>query len=668
MSYLLNKTDGTLLINLVDGTADGPDINPGQNISDLDLFGKNYPVYGQWLDENFIRLLQNFANVTAPTKPLQGELWYDTSTGFLKIYTGTIWKLVSPVLISSTAPTSNTFGSVVGTQWWDSVNLQLNTWNGNSWTLIGPAYKATDGVSGAIVEDILDTLGGSHTVIKFYHNNKVVAISNYDSVFTISPVNPVTGFSTIAPGLTLATGIANEIQFIGSATNAKMLGNVVATNYARTDIVPTFSSNILISNGNISIDSVPSTGAARYYNAVVGGNISLWPNVGGIATRAFSVSGLNGSTNVLGNLNIQNGNSISIYGTTSTGATGTGQLVFNTNPGFSGVVFAANVSSGIIQNTSLTAGRVVYSTTGGTETDSANLTFDGSTLTTNNLGVSNNTSINGTLAVSGNVTLGNLNIQNGNSISIYGTTSTGATGTGQLVFSASPTFTGTVSAGTVSASILKNTSLTAGRVVYSTTGGAETDSANLTFDGSTLTTNNLGVSNNTSINGTLAVSGHVTLEGQTSTGATGTGQLVFSAGPTITGTLTASAIAFNGTLTATQNINVNSGKVIINATTGDITALGNLLATHLTVEGRTTVGVTGTSGVLVFDTSPTLVGTPLTPTASASTSTTQIASTAFVQNAIAASTGALWLGSSKTVSTGLPNNSQGNNGDFWFQI
>ena len=72
MSYSLNKTTGELLITLLDGTADGPDINPGQNVADLDLFGKNYPLYGQYLDENFIKLLQNFASTTAPATPLQG--------------------------------------------------------------------------------------------------------------------------------------------------------------------------------------------------------------------------------------------------------------------------------------------------------------------------------------------------------------------------------------------------------------------------------------------------------------------------------------------------------------------------------------------------------------------------------------------------------------------
>jgi len=53
-------------------------------------------------------------------------------------------------------------------------------------------------------------------------------------------------------------------------------------------------------------------------------------------------------------------------------------------------------------------------------------------------------------------------------------------------------------------SSITNTGLTSGRVVYSTTGGLETDSANLTFDGTTLTANALTVTNNVTLSGGTA--------------------------------------------------------------------------------------------------------------------------------------------------------------------
>ena len=55
MSYKLNKTDGSLLVDLVDGQLD-------TTSSDLTLIGRNYSGFGEVLNENFIQLLENFAN------------------------------------------------------------------------------------------------------------------------------------------------------------------------------------------------------------------------------------------------------------------------------------------------------------------------------------------------------------------------------------------------------------------------------------------------------------------------------------------------------------------------------------------------------------------------------------------------------------------------------
>jgi hypothetical protein len=137
-----------------------------------------------------------------------------------------------------------------------------------------------------------------------------------------------------------------------------MLGNVVAANYARTDIIPTFTSNIIVANGNIAIDSAP-TGAARYYNSVNGGNISLWPTIGGTSTRAFAIWGADGSTNVNYNLKVNgalttigkdlvvNGN-VTVHGTTSGGATGIGKFVFDASPTLTGTPTAPTAAQGTI--------------------------------------------------------------------------------------------------------------------------------------------------------------------------------------------------------------------------------------------------------------------------------------------------------------------------------
>lgn len=290
MSYVLNKTTGEILITLQDGTGDGPDINPGINVSDLDLFGKNYPLYGQYLDENFVKLLQNFANVTPPSAPLEGELWYDISVPanqILRVYTGTSWLPVTPVWVSNSAPTTNQ----IGAQWWDQTNNQLNMYNGSTWTLVGPSYKATDGISGSLVEDVTDIYGNSHTVIKFYTNGNVSAIVGYDQPFTLSNASSVSGFGVISPGITLSSE-ANNL-FHGTAVNSQQLGNIAAANYARTDIDSTFNANIFVGGGNLEI-TTSSSGTSKFINNVTNGNISFHANVSGVSTKLLHINATTG--------------------------------------------------------------------------------------------------------------------------------------------------------------------------------------------------------------------------------------------------------------------------------------------------------------------------------------------------------------------------------------
>jgi hypothetical protein len=97
MSYTINKTDGTKLVVLKDGTVD-------ISTTDLALFGKSYAGFGERLNENFVKMLENFANTTAPAKKIRGQLWYDTLTNQIKVWNGNKFKPAAPqpILISET--------------------------------------------------------------------------------------------------------------------------------------------------------------------------------------------------------------------------------------------------------------------------------------------------------------------------------------------------------------------------------------------------------------------------------------------------------------------------------------------------------------------------------------------------------------------------------------
>lgn len=99
MTYNLKKTDGTALVSVPDNTLD-------TTATSLTLIGRNALNFGQPIDQNFIGLLQNWANNTAPYKPLQGQIWYDTANDVLKVYTGTYWREIVSAFDGTTGTVS----------------------------------------------------------------------------------------------------------------------------------------------------------------------------------------------------------------------------------------------------------------------------------------------------------------------------------------------------------------------------------------------------------------------------------------------------------------------------------------------------------------------------------------------------------------------------------
>ena len=75
MAYTVNKTSGAVLTTISDGTID--------TTTDLTLIGKNYAGYGEFLNENMVKMLENFANTSAPSSPLAGQMWWDTTNSLL---------------------------------------------------------------------------------------------------------------------------------------------------------------------------------------------------------------------------------------------------------------------------------------------------------------------------------------------------------------------------------------------------------------------------------------------------------------------------------------------------------------------------------------------------------------------------------------------------------
>jgi hypothetical protein len=241
MAYKINNTFGTLLVTLADGTIDTA-------TTDLTLIGKGYAGFGEKLNENLVKLLENFNNTSAPANKVQGQMWYDKTNNQINVYTGSKWKPVGSTSNSATAPTS----AVLGDMWFDTTNTQLYVYTGSAWTLIGPTTVAGSGVTQVFAESPEDNTGVKRSILKMVSNDTVVGVvSNLaftpSSTETLGAALVSAGFSSIAQGIQLSTAVSNA-KFRGTATDADALGGVAAANYLRSDQNDTTNSSFSILN------------------------------------------------------------------------------------------------------------------------------------------------------------------------------------------------------------------------------------------------------------------------------------------------------------------------------------------------------------------------------------------------------------------------------------
>ena len=228
MAYTINHYNGSALVTVSDGTVD--------TSTDIKLVGKNYAGYGQIQNENFVYLLENFADSTAPSNPLTGQIWFDSGSHKLKFWDGTQFRTTGGAEIGTTAP----IGLTQGDFWFDTATNQLFAWTGAQYVLVGPQAVAGSGTTQMLSTSVKDINGTSHTIIEAIDNGNVIFTISADSAFTLNnTVNPITGFTIIQQGVTLCytnndaqSGVTQTShRFWGTASNAEQLGGFPASNY-----------------------------------------------------------------------------------------------------------------------------------------------------------------------------------------------------------------------------------------------------------------------------------------------------------------------------------------------------------------------------------------------------------------------------------------------------
>ena len=298
MPYIVNFTDkdNKTPITVFDNTSstDTSLIFPGRNVTG----------YGQIIAENFLHLLENFASSTEPVNPTEGQIWYDSTNGYLQLFDGTNWKAASNIQKSPSEPSVD--NSKTGELWVDTTNQQLRLYTGTRWILVGPSESTVDGLRyGPAIEKIADSDNTDRTILVFYVADVPVIIFSKDS---FTPKVTISGYTFIQAGINInvPTTTAEIAQFaggllpklIGTASSADALNvtdaagvtkAIAAGKFLRSDVVNTtdYGLNVRSNSGitlgiDASFELSNSATAAKIYNKTVGSSLDLQINRTGV--------------------------------------------------------------------------------------------------------------------------------------------------------------------------------------------------------------------------------------------------------------------------------------------------------------------------------------------------------------------------------------------------
>lgn len=269
MSYTIKNADGTVLLNLVDGTVD-------TKTTSLTLIGKNKDDYGTAWNTNLVNMLQNFAAPVQPRSPLLGQLWFNTADGRLKIYgLDGVFRDVTSTLMFATPPTILRAGDL----WINTTDDQLYfSKDGTTVKLAGPIYSSVDGKSGFLSEILYDDAGNKRSVTTMYSNGVLMGILSTCS-FIVAPTSSIVqdnqGMYDIKPGLNLNYS-KPELEFVGVATTASTVGQEFTLTNIFVKLENAGIPQNITGNGTFNIVSDPGLTVGTYtdISILAGGSVS----------------------------------------------------------------------------------------------------------------------------------------------------------------------------------------------------------------------------------------------------------------------------------------------------------------------------------------------------------------------------------------------------------
>ena len=326
MAYVINKFNGVKLVVLEDGTID--------TTTSLGLVGRNYVGYGEIQNENFVFLLENFANISPPARPLTGQIWFNITDDTAYAYDGANWNPIGSATLGSSAPPNTNSGAL----WLKTPINQLYVYTGTEWRLIGPEAVEGFGSTKARSGNLDDVTGNPRPVI-FLETNAVIFAICTAAAFVINSSNSVTGFSNaLQAGINLSTTAKINGSVTGNASTADQLSTARLINGVPFNA----ASNITIT--------------ANTTNALKKGDYIVGSDFNGAVERTWNVDA--SSDNLIGKI-----------------------VARNSQGGFSAGTIAADFVGNLAGNVTATSGTSTFNTVEATQFIGAQLSGNAATAT-----------------------------------------------------------------------------------------------------------------------------------------------------------------------------------------------------------------------------------------------------------------------------------------------
>ena len=406
MSYIINNSRGQIVAVVADGTVN-------TTATDLALVGRGLTDYGTYENENYVYLLENFANSTAPLQPILGQLWYDSSSDTIATYTSAnIWaalatenyvqaqKINTNLTGVPTAPTAS-----AGTS-----NTQIAT---TAFVTSSPQFTGVPTAPTA-------SAGTSNTQIA------TTAFVTSSPQFTGVPTAPTASAGTSNTQIATTAFVTSSPQFTGVPIAPTAANATSNTQIATTEFVQNQKYNtVLTGTPTATTASVGDSSTQIATTAFVQGEkanlvltgvpvaptASLGTNNTQIATTQFVTQ----LTNAMPSMSQQNSDSVSI-----TGGTITGVSPIALTSGGTGANTAVNARTNLGLGTMAVQNVDGISITGGTI---SNVTISASTITDLSQTIpvaAGGTGANNSANARTNLGIGSIGIQNYSNVSITG--------------------------------------------------------------------------------------------------------------------------------------------------------------------------------------------------------------------------------------------------------